>query len=46
MSDYKSQVWRINVRNQSLKFEPVPQSWQRLGGRGLLARIQIGRAHV
>jgi len=41
MADYKSQVWRINVRNQSLKLESVPQSWQRLGGRGLLARILL-----
>jgi aldehyde:ferredoxin oxidoreductase len=36
-----SQVWRINVRTQELKREPVPLSWQRLGGRGLLARILL-----
>ncbi len=41
MAEYKSQVWRINVRNQTLKMEPVPESWQRLGGRGLLARILL-----
>ncbi len=41
MAKYKSQVWRVNVRNQTLKLEPVPQSWQRLGGRGLLARILL-----
>lgn len=41
MTDYKSQVWRINVRNQTLSLEPVPESWSRLGGRGLLARILL-----
>ncbi|MBK9926376.1 MAG: aldehyde ferredoxin oxidoreductase [Anaerolineales bacterium] len=39
MTDYKSQVWRVNVSEQTLKLESVPASWQRLGGRGLLARI-------
>ncbi len=33
------EIWRINVRKQSLIREPVPQTWERLGGRGLLARI-------
>jgi aldehyde:ferredoxin oxidoreductase len=41
MTDYKSQVWRVNVREQSLKREPIPQTWQRLGGRGLLAQILV-----
>ena len=41
MTDYKSQVWRVNVREQTLKLEDVPASWQRLGGRGLLARILL-----
>src|SRR5215213_458145 len=41
MAEYKSQVWRVNVREQTLKQEPVPESWQRLGGRGLLARILL-----
>ena len=41
MAEYKSQVWRINVREQTLKQEPVPDSWKRLGGRGLLARILL-----
>ena len=35
------QVWRVNVRNQMLSCEPVPESWNRLGGRGLLARILL-----
>jgi len=41
MSEYKSQVWRVNVREQTLKHESVPDSWKRLGGRGLLARILL-----
>jgi aldehyde:ferredoxin oxidoreductase len=35
------EVWRVNVRTQEFKKEPVPQSWSRLGGRGLLARILV-----
>ena len=41
MPEYKSQIWRVNVREQTLKQEPVPDSWKRLGGRGLLARILL-----
>src|SRR5512143_163089 len=41
MPEYKSQVWRVNVREQTLKLEPVPDSWKRLGGRGLSARILL-----
>ena len=41
MTEYKSQVWRVNVREQTLKREPVPEPWQRLGGRGLIARILV-----
>jgi len=41
MTDYKSQVWRVNVQGKTLKQEPVSDSWQRLGGRGLLARILL-----
>jgi aldehyde:ferredoxin oxidoreductase len=41
MTEYKSQVWRVNVREQTLKQEYVPDPWKRLGGRGLLARILL-----
>ncbi len=41
MPEYKSQIWRVNVREQALKLEPVPDTWKRLGGRGLLARILL-----
>lgn len=36
-----SLVWRVDVEHQTLTKEPVPESWQRLGGRGLLARIML-----
>jgi aldehyde:ferredoxin oxidoreductase len=41
MAEYKHQVWRVNVREQTLQHEPVPDSWKRLGGRGLSARILL-----
>jgi aldehyde:ferredoxin oxidoreductase len=41
MTEYISQIWRVNVRTQSLNRESVPESWQRLGGRGLLAQILL-----
>lgn len=34
-------VWRINMRARSLEREPVLDSWERLGGRALLARIML-----
>lgn len=41
MTDYKQAVWRVNARTRTVTTEPVPASWQRLGGRGLLARILL-----
>jgi aldehyde:ferredoxin oxidoreductase len=38
---YKLQVWRVNVRTRSLNLEPSPAAWERLGGRGLVARILV-----
>jgi aldehyde:ferredoxin oxidoreductase len=35
------QIWRVNVNTQTLNLEPVPSSWERLGGRGLIARILL-----
>lgn len=35
------EIWRIDVQKQSLIREVVPESWERLGGRGLLARILV-----
>jgi aldehyde:ferredoxin oxidoreductase len=34
-------VWRVNVRDRTIKKEPVPESWNHLGGRGLIARILL-----
>lgn len=36
-----NEIWRINAHTRELKREPVPASWQRLGGRGLIARILL-----
>ncbi|MBI2331845.1 MAG: aldehyde ferredoxin oxidoreductase, partial [Chloroflexi bacterium] len=41
MAEYKSQIWRVNTRTQELKREPIPETWQRLGGRGLIARVMV-----
>jgi aldehyde:ferredoxin oxidoreductase len=41
MAEYLSRIWRVNVREQTLELEPVPDSWKRLGGRGLLARTLL-----
>ena len=34
-------IWRVNIRSQSLRREPVPETWNHLGGRALLARIMV-----
>ncbi|GAB4458338.1 MAG: aldehyde ferredoxin oxidoreductase C-terminal domain-containing protein [Anaerolineales bacterium] len=36
-----NEIWRINTRTHELTREPVPASWQRLGGRGLIACILV-----
>lgn len=35
------EVWRINLRARTLQKETPPEAWQRIGGRGLLARILL-----
>ena len=35
------QVWRVNLSERTWSREPVPASWERLGGRGLVARILL-----
>lgn len=35
------QIWRINTCKQTLTREAVPAAWQKLGGRGLIARIMV-----
>lgn len=34
-------IWRVNTRRQTLSQDPVPPTWNHLGGRGLLARILV-----
>jgi aldehyde:ferredoxin oxidoreductase len=41
MAELQPQIWRANVRAQTLHREPVPEAWARLGGRGLLARVML-----
>jgi aldehyde:ferredoxin oxidoreductase len=41
MTTQLRQVWRVDVGTQNLVRDSVPASWQRLGGRGLLARILL-----
>ncbi len=41
MNGNQSQIWRINTRTQNLTIENPPESWQHLGGRGLVARILV-----
>ncbi|HNT56043.1 MAG TPA: aldehyde ferredoxin oxidoreductase N-terminal domain-containing protein, partial [Anaerolineaceae bacterium] len=35
------QIWRIDLQNQTLQQSLVPPAWNRLGGRGLSARILL-----
>ena len=35
------EIWRINTRTKKLHIEKIPQQWQNLGGRGLVARILL-----
>ena len=41
MTEYKREIWRVNARAHEVTREPLPASWTRLGGRGLLARILL-----
>jgi aldehyde:ferredoxin oxidoreductase len=40
-SGYELKVWRVNCRTRTITAESVPQTWVRLGGRGLIARILV-----
>jgi len=35
------EVWRINMHEQTYRRESTPETWSRLGGRGLSARILL-----
>ena len=34
-------VWRVDVAKGTVRREPVPARWERLGGRGLIARVLL-----
>lgn len=40
-NNYDLKVWRVNCKTKNITCEPVPQAWERLGGRGLIARILL-----
>lgn len=35
------QIWRVNMKQQAVTREEIPDSWRHLGGRSLIARIMI-----
>jgi aldehyde:ferredoxin oxidoreductase len=35
------EIWRVNVNTKTLTRVSVPQTWEKLGGRGLIARIML-----
>ncbi|GAB4480339.1 MAG: aldehyde ferredoxin oxidoreductase C-terminal domain-containing protein [Anaerolineae bacterium] len=35
------QILRVNMQTGDIRYEPVPEGWQRLGGRGLVARFLL-----
>ncbi len=37
----REQIWRVNLTDRSVTREPVPESWVRLGGRGLIPRVLL-----
>ncbi len=34
-------IWRVDVTDRTVSTEPVPGGWERLGGRGLIARVLL-----
>lgn len=34
-------IWRVDTRSKTLSIEEVPEAWQHLGGRGLIAAIML-----
>lgn len=39
--NYELCVWRVNSRTRQVTREAVPTTWEKLGGRGLVARILV-----
>jgi aldehyde:ferredoxin oxidoreductase len=37
----QSRVWRADIEAKTVSIQPVPRAWERLGGRGLIARILL-----
>ena len=39
--NFELKAWRVNARTREFERQDVPGSWERLGGRGLIARILV-----
>jgi aldehyde:ferredoxin oxidoreductase len=37
----QTEIWRANMRDHVVNREIVPESWARLGGRGLISRVML-----
>jgi aldehyde:ferredoxin oxidoreductase len=40
-NDFQYRVWRVNAANKTFTTEATPPSWEKLGGRGLVAKILV-----
>src|SRR4030042_5408015 len=41
IDDFEYYVLRVNCRTRTSTREPIPPPWEKLGGRGLIARILL-----
>lgn len=39
--DFEYRIWRVNAGKRTVTQEQVPETWEKLGGRGLSARILL-----
>ena len=43
--DGEANILRADLTNESIRYEPLPQDWKFIGGRGLIARILKKEVH-
>ncbi len=46
ISENSQKVWRVNSRTRQVTCETVPASWEKLGGRALIARILVDEVNA
>ena len=39
-------IWRTNLTTSEHTIETVPESWKKLGGRGLIAQVLLDEVHA